>query len=71
MDNLIAALLKGLGLVCLWCAIIIALFLCLYFTIIAFDISVSLGFVALFVDAVLVATLHYYEEPDKKPTVGE
>ena len=65
MDNLLAAFLKGLGLVCIWCAIIIALFLCLYFTILAFGISVPLGFVALFVDAVLVAALHYYE--DDKP----
>lgn len=71
MDNLLAALLKGLGMVCLWCGILIVVFLCLFLTVKAFEISAALGFVALFVDAVIVASVHYYEEPDKKPTVGK
>lgn len=71
MDNLLAALLKGLGMVCLWCGILLVLFVCLYFTIAAFYVSLFLGFAALFTDAVIVATYYYYEEPDKKPTVGK
>ncbi len=68
MDNLITAFLKALGMVCLWCAVLIVLFLCLYLTIMAFNVSLFLGIVALFVDAVIVATINYYDE--KKPSVG-
>ena len=65
MDKLTTALLKALGLICIWCTILIVLFLCLYFTIMAFYVSLFLGIVALFVDAVIVATYYYYDDNDK------
>ncbi len=65
MDKLTTALLKALGLICIWCAILIVLFLCLYLTIAAFYVSTFLGIAALFTDAVIVATYYYYDEDDK------
>ena len=69
MDKLTAALLKAFGLICFWCASLIGFLLCLYLTASAFEISVPLGLVALFVDAVIIATVYYYGEDDK-PTSG-
>jgi len=69
MDKLTTALLKAIGLVCIWCAIIILLFLCLYLTATAFTVSPFLGLFALFVDAVIVATFYYYDN-DKMPFGG-
>ncbi len=76
MDNLKTAFLKGLGVVCIGCAQIAFALLCLYLTVWAFSVSPLLGFAALFVDAVIVATFRYYDgdivdDDVKKPTVGK
>ena len=68
MDDILIALFKGLKFIMMWCVILAVVFLCFFLTFHAFEISTLLGFVALFVDAVLVAAVHYYEEPGKKPT---
>lgn len=65
LNKLKEAFLKGLFTVTAICCGIAIVCLCIYLTEIAFKISMFLGAFALFVDAVLVATVFFFGEKRK------